>query len=163
MLFINKSFNSIACLLSFTNLQLVIPGRTWILLYLGRTMYKRLWACLALYMVRFHVRAMHWCMRCHTQLGSTPILCDCDVWFQCKYIGNHIQTLCTLWTKSLNHKQHSISWYNKSQSRIAPCERAFTSLCVNRSWKQICQWHLFTFAFLQYEISPNRFKALGIQ
>ena len=49
MLFINKSFNSIACLLSFTNLQLVIPGRTWILLYLGRTMYKHLWVCLALY------------------------------------------------------------------------------------------------------------------
>ena len=51
MLFINKLFNSIACLLSFTNLQLVIPGRTWILLYLGRTVYKRLWACLALYYV----------------------------------------------------------------------------------------------------------------
>ena len=49
MLFINKLFNSIACLLSFTNLQLVIPGRTWILLYLGRTVYKRLWAYLALY------------------------------------------------------------------------------------------------------------------
>ena len=49
MLFINKLFNSIACLLSFTNLQLVIPGRTWILLYLGRTVYKHLWACLALY------------------------------------------------------------------------------------------------------------------
>ena len=46
MLFNNKLFNSIACLLSFTNLQLVIPGRTWILLYLGRTVYKRLWACL---------------------------------------------------------------------------------------------------------------------
>ena len=49
MLFNNKLFNSIACLLSFTNLQLVIPGRTWILLYLGRTVYKHLWACLALY------------------------------------------------------------------------------------------------------------------
>ena len=49
MLFINKLFNSIACLLSFTNLQLVTPGRTLILLYLGRTVYKRLWACLALY------------------------------------------------------------------------------------------------------------------
>ena len=49
MLFINKLFNSIACLLFFTNLQLVIPGRTWILLYLGRTVYKRLWAYLALY------------------------------------------------------------------------------------------------------------------
>ena len=49
MLFSNKLFNSIACLLSFTNLQLVIPGRTWILLYVGRTVYKRLWACLALY------------------------------------------------------------------------------------------------------------------
>ena len=52
MLFNNKLFNSIACLLSFTNLQLVIPGRTWILLYLGRTVYKRLWACLALYKPR---------------------------------------------------------------------------------------------------------------
>ena len=52
MLFNNKLFNSIACLLSFTNLQLVIPGRTWILLYLGRTVYKRLWACLALYLYR---------------------------------------------------------------------------------------------------------------
>ena len=49
MLFINKLFNSIACLLYFINLQLVIPGRSWILLYLGRTVYKRLWACLALY------------------------------------------------------------------------------------------------------------------
>ena len=48
MLFNNKLFNSIACLLSFTNLQLVITGRTWILLYLGRTVYKGLWACLAL-------------------------------------------------------------------------------------------------------------------
>ena len=45
----NKLFNSIACLLYFINLQLVIPGRTWILLYLGRTVYKHLWACLALY------------------------------------------------------------------------------------------------------------------
>ena len=52
MLFNNKLFNSIACLLSFTNLQLVIPGRTWILLCLGRTVYKRLWACLALYLLR---------------------------------------------------------------------------------------------------------------
>ena len=51
MLFINKLSNSIACLLYFINLQLVIPGRTWILLYLGRTVYKRLWACLALYYV----------------------------------------------------------------------------------------------------------------
>ena len=51
ILFINKLFNSIACLLYFINLQLVIPGRTWILLYLGRTVYKRLWACLALYLV----------------------------------------------------------------------------------------------------------------
>ena len=49
MSFINKLFNSIACLLYFINLQLVIPGRTWILLYLGRTVYKRLWACLALF------------------------------------------------------------------------------------------------------------------
>ena len=32
----------------------MIPGRTWILLYLGRTMYKLLWACLALY--------FHWCL-----------------------------------------------------------------------------------------------------
>ena len=54
MLFINKLFNSIACLLHFINLQLVIPGRTWILLYLGRTMYKRLWACLALYNLKPH-------------------------------------------------------------------------------------------------------------
>ena len=53
MLFINKLFNSIACLLYFINLQLVIPGRTWILLYLGRTVYKRLWACLALYLDNF--------------------------------------------------------------------------------------------------------------
>ena len=52
MLFINKLFNSIACLLSFINLQLVIPGRTWILLYLGRTVYKHLWACLALYLFK---------------------------------------------------------------------------------------------------------------
>ena len=51
MLFINKLFNSIASLLYFINLQLVIPGRTWILLYLGRTVYKRLWVCLALYTV----------------------------------------------------------------------------------------------------------------
>ena len=52
MLFINKLFNSIACLLYFINLQLVIPGRTWILLYLGRTVYKCLWACMALYVLR---------------------------------------------------------------------------------------------------------------
>ena len=62
MLFINKLFNSIACLLSFTNLQLVIPGRTWILLYLGRTVYKRLWACLALY--------SHLSILKHTQLPN---------------------------------------------------------------------------------------------
>ena len=49
MLFNNKLFITISFLLSFTNLQLVIPGRTWILLYLDRTMYKHLWACLALY------------------------------------------------------------------------------------------------------------------
>ena len=57
MLFNNKLFNSIACLLSSTNLQLVIPGRTWILLYLGRTVYKRLWACLALYMLGYGQQA----------------------------------------------------------------------------------------------------------
>ena len=51
MLFINKLFNSIACLLYFINLQLVLPGRTWILLYLGRTVYKHLWVCLALYVI----------------------------------------------------------------------------------------------------------------
>ena len=45
----NKLFNSIACLLYFINLQLVISGRTWILLYLGRTVYKHLGTCLALY------------------------------------------------------------------------------------------------------------------
>ena len=64
MLFINKLFNSIACLLSFTNLQLVIPGRTWILLYLGRTVYKRLWACLALlwqdWMMSWSLQGSHW-------------------------------------------------------------------------------------------------------
>ena len=52
----NKLFNSIACLLYFINLQLVIPGRTWILLYLGRTVYKRLWACLALYLIGIIVK-----------------------------------------------------------------------------------------------------------
>ena len=58
MLFNNKLFNSIACLLSFTNLQLVIPGRAWILLYLGGTVYKRLWACLALYLLQTHVKTI---------------------------------------------------------------------------------------------------------
>ena len=33
------------------------------------------------HMVQFHVRLMHWCEQCCTQLGSTPILCHCDVWF----------------------------------------------------------------------------------
>ena len=56
MLFINKLFNSIACLLSFTNLQLVIPGRTWILLYLGRTVYKRLWACLNFKLIKKFIK-----------------------------------------------------------------------------------------------------------
>ena len=60
MLFINKLFNSIACLLYFINLQLVIPGRTWILLYLGRTVYKRLWACLALYQCSLTVNECDW-------------------------------------------------------------------------------------------------------
>ena len=55
MLFINELFNSIACLLYFINLQLVIPGRTWIFLYLGRTVYKRLWACLALYQLKSEI------------------------------------------------------------------------------------------------------------
>ena len=32
---------------------LSLPGRTWILLYLGRTVYKHLWACLALYDISF--------------------------------------------------------------------------------------------------------------
>ena len=77
------------------------------------------------HMVRFHVCAMDWCVRCRTGIGSTPILCNCDVQFQCKYIGNCIQTHRTLWTKSLNRKQHSISLYNESQSHIAPCEWAF--------------------------------------
>ena len=36
MLLINKLFNSIACLLYFVNLQLVIPGRTWILLHVSQ-------------------------------------------------------------------------------------------------------------------------------
>ena len=86
----------------------------------------------SVHMVWFHVCAMHWCVLCLTQLGSSPILCNCDVWFQCKYVGNHIQTHRTLWTKSLNRKQHSISWYNKSQSHIAPCERACNVIVANR-------------------------------
>ena len=60
----NKLFNSIACLLYFINLQLVIPGRTWILLYLGRTVYKRLWACLALYYdqaLKFFIEKVSYC------------------------------------------------------------------------------------------------------
>ena len=71
-------------------------------------------------MVRFHV----WCVRHRTWLGCTPILCNCDVRFQCKYIANRIHTHRTVWTKSLKPKQHPISWCNKSQSHIVPCERA---------------------------------------
>ena len=70
MLFINKLFNSIACLLSFTNLQLVIPGRTWILLYLGRTVYKRLWACLAQGKVMCVSHSVHNGVWCHFLFGS---------------------------------------------------------------------------------------------
>ena len=36
----------------------------------------------AVHMVRFHVGAMDWCLRRCTGLGSTPILCNCDVQFQ---------------------------------------------------------------------------------
>ena len=87
------------------------------------------------WIVWMSMRVFIWCdfmyvrwigVGCCTWLGSTPILCDCDVQFQCKYIANHMQIHRTLWTKSLNRKQHSISWYNKSQSHIAQCERAFT-------------------------------------
>ena len=48
------------------------------------------------HMVRFHVHAMHWCAMSHMIRGSTPILCDRDVRFQCKYIGNRIQTHRTM-------------------------------------------------------------------
>ena len=67
MLFSNKLFNSIACLLSFTNLQLVIPVRTCILLYLGRTVYKHLWACLALYVCQ------EFCPQARTGEVSAPL------------------------------------------------------------------------------------------
>ena len=46
--------------------------------------------------MRFDVRAMHWCVRYRTRLGSIPILCDCDVRFQCKYIANRIHTHLTV-------------------------------------------------------------------
>ena len=73
MLFINKLFNSIACLLSFINLQLVIPGRTWILLYLGRTMYNRLWACLVLYLSIYSWgRGSQFTYHLRTLLAKTP-------------------------------------------------------------------------------------------
>ena len=65
MLLINKLFNSIACLLSLINLQLVIPGRTWILLYLGRTVYKHLWACLAFVVFNMHYSFQH-TLKCST-------------------------------------------------------------------------------------------------
>ena len=62
-----------------------------------------------IHMVRFHVCAMHWCVRCCTQLGSTPILCNCDVWFNVQF------------------KTFSMSWYNKKMQsqteRITPCEQ----------------------------------------
>ena len=82
MLFINKLFNSIACLLSFTNLQLVIPGRTWILLYLGRTVYKRLWACLALYKNSIQNKT---CGRCGL-VGHIKKQCREEVY--CKFCRN---------------------------------------------------------------------------
>ena len=63
---------------------------------------------------------MYWCVQCHLQMGFTPILCDCDVWFNSSTNCNH-----TMWTQSLNHKQHSIFWYKKMQLHIAPCKRAF--------------------------------------
>ena len=88
MLFINKLFNSIACLLSFTNLQLVIPGRTWILLYLGRTVYKRLWACLALYFHQF------WNILTVIKIKSDIINEDYrSLWY---YMSSLIEMLCVL-------------------------------------------------------------------
>ena len=37
--------------------------------------------------VQFLVRVMHWCVRCRTRLGCTPILCDCDCvfWNHCNW------------------------------------------------------------------------------
>ena len=46
---INSQINLL--LLYFINLQLVISGRTLILLYRGSTVHKRLWACLCLYKI----------------------------------------------------------------------------------------------------------------
>ena len=39
------------------------------------------------HMVWFQVRAMHWCVQCHKQLGSIPILCVCEcvVWNRCNW------------------------------------------------------------------------------
>ena len=85
--------------------------------------------CVMLHMIRFHTHS---------------------VWFQCKFIGNRIQTLRTLWTKSLNRKQHFIFWYNKLQSHIAPCEWA---LKLNIEFKMWTLVYLKIVAF----VWPNLF------
>ena len=53
----------------------MIPGRTWILLYLGRTVYKRLWACLALYKQQLTLQ-MWACYRIAIVLLETSLYCS---------------------------------------------------------------------------------------
>ena len=53
----------------------MIPGRTWILLYLGRTVYKHLWACLALYKQQLTLQ-MRACYRIAIVLLETSVYCS---------------------------------------------------------------------------------------
>ena len=57
----------------------MIPGRTWILLYLGRTVYKRLWVCLALYRFVF-------------LYSFTIIIIKCKASFSCHSSSSHYST-----------------------------------------------------------------------
>ena len=69
--------------------------------------------------VRFALCVMHTCVWCRTWMSSIPILCDCNVRLQCKYIANHIQTHRTVTAVARRAKK--------------PCERTLITL-------HVCLW-----------------------
>ena len=87
-----------------------------------RLRYKNWW-CGCQWDCSYGATVMHLCVRCHTWMGSIPILCDCDVWFQ--YVSIQITvTPCEQFHKIACKKLQSHS------ERIAPCEQALSLFSV---------------------------------
>ena len=62
--------------------------------------------------MRFHVRAIQGCVRRCTWMGTTPILCDCDMRFKYEYITHRIAPC-----EQNDYKSHTIQFLNRSRTQ----------------------------------------------